>query len=158
MSDALGLETATVEIESGALRKVPLFRRLDESRLRLMAFTSESRRYRPGEALIRQGEQGEDAFIILEGEVAIEVDTGNGPAEVARLGRNELVGEIAALCATPRSASVVATEEVRALRIEKSTLFRLMREFPEMAEEIMRVLALRLERTTRELAMARAAS
>ena len=148
----------TVEIESGALRKIPLFRRLNESNLQLLAFTSETRVYRPGETLIRQSEQSDEAYIILKGRVGVEVDTGTGPSEVAQLGKNELIGEIAVLCGTARSATVVAIEEVRVLRIDKSTFFRLMREFPEIAEEVMRVLALRLERTTRELAVLKAKS
>jgi len=143
----------TVEIESGALRKIPLFRRLNESNLQLLAFTSETRVYRPGES-----EQSDEAYIILTGRVGVEVDTGTGPSEVAQLGKNELIGEIAVLCGTARSATVVAIEEVRVLRIDKSTFFRLMREFPEIAEEVMRVLALRLERTTRELAVLKAES
>ena len=63
-----------------------------------------------------------------------------------------IVGEIAILCDVPRTASVVANSEVHALTITKDQFLKMMTEFPEMAIEIMRVLATRLERTTHDLA------
>ncbi|HEU0221838.1 MAG TPA: hypothetical protein VFR34_06445, partial [Paracoccaceae bacterium] len=52
-------------------------------------------------------------------------------------------------------ATVRALGTVQALRIDRPTLLRLLREFPGMALELLRVITLRLERTTQELGRAR---
>ena len=91
------------------------------------------------------------AFIIISGEADVTVDTPAGPLVVAHVGRNDFIGEIAILCDVPRTASVVARTDMTALCISKDLFFRLVTEFPQMAVEIMRVLAQRLENTTRQL-------
>jgi CRP-like cAMP-binding protein len=70
---------------------------------------------------------------------------------VAELGRNALVGEMGILSDAPRSATVVATEAVTALRIDKSVFLELLAQFPQMAIAVMRELASRLERTNAQL-------
>ena len=68
---------------------------------------------------------------------------------------NSIVGEIAILCDVSRTATVRATGPLEALRIRKDHFLRLLREFPEMTIEIVRVLAGRLSNTTAELIEAR---
>ena len=133
------------------LRSIPLFANIEASKLKLLAFTSERLTYHAGQALFRQGEPGDAAYIILSGEADVIVDTPNGPLTVAKLGRNAVVGEIAILCDVPRTATVNAEGEVVTLRISKELFFRLIMEFPQIGIEIMRVLANRLERTTVQL-------
>ena len=79
------------------------------------------------------------------------MDTPDGELEVAALGRNDFVGEIAILCDVPRTATVRASAKTVTLRITKDLFFRLVAEFPEMSVEIMRELASRLEHTTQQL-------
>ena len=62
---------------------------------------------------------------------------------------------MAMLCETPRTATVQARGELRTLLFEREGMLRLLREFPEMAIEMSRSLAQRLERTTVELARLR---
>ncbi|MGF6227031.1 CRP/FNR family cyclic AMP-dependent transcriptional regulator [Inquilinus ginsengisoli] len=137
------------------LKRIPLFANIDTSKLKLLAFTSERVRFPAGQVLCRQGEMGRAAFIIIDGEADVIVDAETGPLTVASVGRNDFVGEIAILCDVPRTATVQARSDVTALVIAKDQFFRMITEFPQMAIEIMRVLALRLERTTKEAARAR---
>ncbi len=137
------------------LKRIPLFANIDTSKLKLLAFTSERVRFPAGQVLCRQGEMGRAAFIIIDGEADVIVDAETGPLTVASVGRNDFVGEIAILCDVPRTATVQARTDVTALVIAKDQFFRMITEFPQMAIEIMRVLALRLERTTKEAARAR---
>ncbi|MCG8543081.1 MAG: cyclic nucleotide-binding protein, partial [Alphaproteobacteria bacterium] len=69
---------------------------------------------------------------------------------------HEIVGEIAILCDVPRTATVCATSKLVTLRIAKDCFFGLVEEFPQMAVEIMRELAHRLETTTGRLREAHA--
>ncbi|ADZ71103.1 cyclic nucleotide-binding domain-containing protein [Polymorphum gilvum] len=145
----------TLESEVGALRKVPLFRGIDETKLRLLAFISDRMQYQPGEHLCEQGEEGDTAFIILKGEADVLVRTPAGDRSVARAKEHTIVGEIAILCDVPRTATLVALTEMDVLTVSKDDFLKLLKEFPDMSLEVMRTLAQRLERTTRDLAAAR---
>ena len=76
--------------------------------------------------------------------------------ELAKLGRGAIVGEIAILCDVPRTATVTSTGKTVTLRISKELFFRLIEEFPQIAVEVMRELAHRLENTNLQLREARA--
>ena len=134
--------------EVDLLRRIPLFASLEPAKLKLLAFTSERVSFEPGQILFNQGDSGDAAFIIIEGEAEVLADSGRGMVAVARVGRNEFVGEIAILCDVPRTATVRAVSRVVTLRISKTLFFKLVREFPVMAVAIMRELAHRLEDTT----------
>jgi CRP-like cAMP-binding protein len=133
------------------LRNIPLFAKLEPSKLKLLAFTSERITYEADQVLFRQGDVGDAAYIIVDGSAKVLVETGEGEIEVATLGRNDFVGEIAILCDVPRTATVRASSQTVTLRITKDLFFRLVAEFPQMSVEIMRELASRLEQTTQQL-------
>lgn len=143
--------------EVDALRRVPLFSKIEPSKLKLLAFTSEKLEYQAGQDLCRQGDTGDAMYIILAGEADVVVNMPHGEHTVAHLGKNSFVGEIAILCDVPRTATVRANGVVTALRISKELFFRLVNEFPQIAVEIMRELAHRLDDTTKALAKAKAA-
>ena len=88
------------------LRSVPLFAKIDQSKLKLLAFTSERLTYREGQELFQQGDMGDAAYVIVEGEVAVMIDTPSGRMQVAKMGKNAFVGEIAILCDVPRTATI----------------------------------------------------
>jgi len=133
------------------LRNIPLFAKLEPSKLKLLAFTSERLTFEEGQVLCQQGDMGDSAYIIVDGTADIIVETPTGPLTVAVVGRNDFVGEIAILCDVPRTATVKATTKLTTLRISKDLFFRLVTEFPQMSVEIMRVLAHRLDKTTTQL-------
>ena len=144
--------------EVDLLRKIPLFAKIDPSKLKLLAFTSERLTYGAGQELFHQGDVGDTAYIIIDGEADVLVDTPTGELAVAKLKQNDLVGEIAILINVPRTATVRADSELTTLAISKDQFFRMIGEFPDMAVEIMRELAQRLERTTTQLRAAMSGS
>lgn len=133
------------------LRKIPLFSKIEPSKLKLLAFTSERLTYHDGQRLFQQGDVGDAAYIIIDGTAAVRINTDGGEIQVAELGKGDVVGEIAILCDVPRTASVDATASLTTLRITKELFFRLVSEFPQISIEIMRELAARLERTNVQL-------
>ena len=137
--------------EVDLLRSIPLFSRIEPAKLKLLAFTSERLTFDAEQRLCRQGEQGDSAFILIEGEARVLINTAAGPIEVAKLGAGDVVGEIAILCDVPRTATVEARTRVTTLKISKDLFFRLVNEFPQIAIEIMRELARRLEHTNVQL-------
>ena len=142
--------------EVEALRNIPLFAKIDASKLKLLAFTSERVSYDPGQDLFKQGDPGDAAYIILDGEADIIVNTPDGELVVASMKKNDFVGDIAILCDVPRTATVRATKPLSTLVITKDLFFQLVTEFPDMSVAIMRELAQRLHKTTQDLLAARA--
>lgn len=137
------------------LRRITLFSGLPPAKLKLLAFTSERVMYSAGENLFHQGDIGDAAYVILSGSADVLVATPTGQLKVAEVEQNSIVGEIAILCNTPRTATIKTTTALEALRIRKDDFLKLLADFPEMAVEIMRVLADRLSQTTSELTEAR---
>ncbi len=133
------------------LRRVPFFAGIEPAKLKLLAFMSERVGYDVDKVLFHQGDRADAAYLIIEGEADIIVNTPNGPVTIATLGSNEIVGEMAILCDVPRTATVQAKCRLVALRIAKDPFMRMVREFPNMAVSIMRELAHRLELTNNQL-------
>jgi CRP-like cAMP-binding protein len=139
------------------LRNIPLFAKLETSKLKLLAFASERVIFADGQELFRQGDPGDSAYVVLKGQADVVIASPAGEITVARLGKNDIIGEIAILCDVPRTATLRAVGELITLAISKELFFRMVSEFPQMAIEIMRELAQRLERTNQQLREAVAA-
>ena len=137
--------------EVDLLRRVPLFAGIEPSRLKLLAYTSDVVTYRQAQVLFKRGDVGDAAYVIIKGDAEVIVPSGDDEIPIAVLHDGDFVGEIAILCDTPRTATVRAKSELKALRIRKEPFFELLHQFPEMAVEMTRLLAERLTRTTAEL-------
>lgn len=132
--------------EAETLRKVPLFAKLEPSRLKLMAFTSQYLTYEDGELVFREGDVADAVFVILEGEAEIVVETRTGNLRVGMLGKDELFGELALINNTPRSATMCAKGHLQVLRIAGDMFLKLLAESPEVALAVMRQLSQKLAR------------
>ena len=97
------------------LRHNPLFGWLPPVALERVAFTVTEMAVPAGGVLLRQGEEGDRAYVVVEGELAAEKDG----AEVGRIGPGGVAGEIALLRAAPRMATVKAVTPVRLLVIDR---------------------------------------
>ncbi len=141
----------TLEEDVELLRNIPLFAKIEPSKLKLLAFTSERLTFNPGDSLFKQGDDGDALYIIMEGKADVLIDTPGGQITVATMGKNDFVGDIAVLCDVPRTATVTATSKLTTMRVTKDLFFQLVSQFPQIAIEIMRELARRLNVTTRKL-------
>ena len=100
------------------LREVSVFEGLSADVLEYLARTCLPARFADGERLIKQGDEDADAaWVISSGEVDVIIDG----RPVARLGRPELVGEIALIHEQPRNADVVGVTAGEVLRIDHDT-------------------------------------
>ena len=144
-----------IQDEVSVLRRIPLFAHINAQKLKLLAFTSERIVFEPGHTLFLQGEEGDAAYVIIDGKADVLVDASQGPVSVAHMERNAIVGEVAILCDVPRTATIKAITRLDTLRITKAQFLQLLTEFPELSIEIMKILAMRLGATTTELSEAR---
>jgi CRP-like cAMP-binding protein len=141
----------SVDQEAAQLARVPMFGKLDAARLKLLAFTSRALTFAPGETLVLVGEPSDSAYLILDGNVDVLGSTGQGEFLIGTVGPNALIGEMGVLMNGPRTVTVRAQGEVRALKIAASMFMRLVSENPEVALDVMRVLCERLAGTTHML-------
>jgi len=141
-----------------ALRRIPMFAKVEPARLKLMAFAAERANFAAGESMFHQGDVSDSAYIILEGRADVLVNTPVGQLKVAEVGRDSIVGDIGILCDVPRTATITAAEALCTLRITKDLFFRMVMDFPTIGIEVMRVLAQRLDATTERLRDAVAAN
>ncbi|RKZ37290.1 MAG: cyclic nucleotide-binding protein [Gammaproteobacteria bacterium] len=137
--------------EAECLQKVPLFSKLEPSKLKLLAFTSQGMTFEDQEVLFCEGDAADSAYVILGGEVEILVETDDGPTAVGTLGRNELFGELAILNNSPRTATLRAKGKLEVLRISDDMFLNLVSDFPAVALEVMRQLSDKLTRTHRRM-------
>ncbi len=136
------------------LREVPIFASVDPGKLKLLAFASQRLVFDEGQILCKEGDRGEQAFVIVKGAADVFVRAGGnrhpcrptGPQRLRRRHRHPL--------RQPRTATVKAASRCETLVIGKSQLMGLLKSFPEMGIAMMRVLAQRLERTSHALAEA----
>src|SRR5580700_8252834 len=91
-------------LERNVLSKMPLFSRLGERELLRVMQSVEVRDYNDGDVIIREGDKGDELFIVLDGKVRVS----RGEQTLLDLGPGEFVGEMALIRSVPRSASVHA--------------------------------------------------
>lgn len=141
--------------EARSLQELPLFANLDATKLKFLAFTSERLTYNPGEILMQQGDDGEDAYVILDGAAEVVIETEGKEQVLFELGANKLVGELALLCDSKRTATVRARKTTTALRLNRDVFSEMARQDPHFSFEMTRDLGRRLILTTSELNRAR---
>lgn len=102
------------------LQKVPLFRRLPKDQLPFLAAACNHPTIRPRQVIIKQGEIGNEFFVVKTGEATVSVTNPDGTTkEVASLKGGDYFGELALLRDEPRAATVTAKTEMQVLSITR---------------------------------------
>jgi CRP-like cAMP-binding protein len=123
-----------------ALKRAPLFEDLSRKQLVELARVAEDVDFGAGKVLCRQGERGNEFFVIMEGEAEV---TQNGK-RVATCRAGDFFGEIALIEQVPRTATVTAKTPIRFFVITSQSFFRLLDEQPAIERKVLRSLARRL--------------
>lgn len=119
------------------LAYVSLFTDLPESLLREMAEGAETRTYARGEWVVRQGEPGDELFVVAGGEVEVWARTADGQEmHLARLGVGDFFGEMSLLTGEVRSASVRARDQTTLVVLGHRAMRRVLHAHPELAERL----------------------
>lgn len=127
------LEAAAVGARAQAMERLFLFSDLPfHARLRVGRIVSE-RRCRQGETIVKQGDRGDTMYTVIQGTVGVMV----GGREVTTFGAGEHFGELALVDELPRSADIVAKNEVRLLGIERAALREFCMLEPALGNQIL---------------------
>jgi CRP/FNR family transcriptional regulator, cyclic AMP receptor protein len=139
------------------LRRVALFAGLDQSELDLLAATARRVQFPRGSIVFQEGDQGDFLLVLAKGRVKVSLLGENGAETVVSfLEPPAVLGEIALLDESPRSATVMTLEATEFLQIGRAPFLALIKRHPAVALRIMAQLSRALRRVTehvRSLAM-----
>jgi CRP/FNR family transcriptional regulator, cyclic AMP receptor protein len=138
------------------LKKVALFEGLTHSQLQRVAAIAQPRGYEAGARLFREGEAGQEMFILVEGKVRISQQVpGMGEEALAILEKGQYFGEMALIEDIPRSADAYAHTSCTLWVIEREQLDHLMFTDKDLAYVLLwsfvRTLAGRLRETNEKM-------
>lgn len=131
------------------LRRVALFQGLRSDQLIEIARRAERVQFKPGDTIIREGQPGDAAYLIVSG--TAQRTAGPDSDETAELQPGTLIGEMAMLVETDYSSTVVCRDAAKSLRITRSSLLEQMGSDLSLADHILEQLAGRLRHLAREL-------
>ncbi|HAT35529.1 MAG TPA: hypothetical protein DCS82_07425 [Rhodospirillaceae bacterium] len=134
------------------LQENPVFSALGEQVIRGLVESAKVETFPPDAILIQQGEEGDFAFLILEGTVSVELELPSGTAEIAVVEAGGIVGEMSVFSNSVRSATVRATDEITSARLERAVIRDFVEEHPDAALGIISELGNRLQEINRPLA------
>lgn len=133
---------------------IPLFEDMSLRRARLFALIANLEPVRAGECVLREGEQGSEMYVVIDGELRVWVDREGQAIELARLQRGAVLGEVGHF-SSRRTANVDAVTDGRLLRFGARDLERLRRRSPRTAalafRNLNRIQAQRLAQVTERL-------
>ena len=108
---------------------------------------------RKGDVLFTEGEPGDSLYIVMSGKIKVGRRASDGRQNlIAVMGPSDMVGELSLFDPGPRTATATAVTDSRVARLRKSALRPWLSNRPEIAEQLLRVLARRLRRTNDALA------
>lgn len=140
--------------------QIPLFDGLTATQLKQMQASMRERLYQAGEVIFNVGEVSDSMLVVLQGRASVMVQAGQRRVRLTSLRRGGVVGEMGFLDRAPRSATVVAEEQLLAYVLTRDAFDDLRQRSPETAYILIQNLTLNLAvrlRHTNRLAMARGA-
>lgn len=138
------------------LRANPALDRWDEADLHALAAVTTLVHVQQGQPLCRQGDTARSCWLLLSGQVEIFRVLAGVRVTVARFGVGAIVGQVALLDGTARSASIEAATDVDALQMDRKVFRQLLRDHAPLALHFQRQIALasgrQLQAATEQLA------
>lgn len=109
------------------LRALPALADYPSNELKLLASAAPARAYAKGDVICREGTAGQSCFLLATGSVNVTKHTEDGDKVLATLRAGQIVGQLALVDRSPRSASVVAEEPVVALELTRDVFEKLLK-------------------------------
>lgn len=144
-------EPTDIDQKAEILRRIPLFQYMTYKELIALLAIVKARQFQAGQYIVKEGELGEEMFVLFRGKVEIQ----KGGSAIAALKAGGHFGEMALVDQAPRSASVVAVEPTHAVSLSRDDLLKLMRKDSLVSVKLLwsftQVLSERLRKTNEQL-------
>lgn len=141
----------SVKSDVALLKKIPLFAKVDESRLNVLAFSTERLELGEGGILYKNGQPGAAAFVVVSGEIGIHRLGKPDEAPEIIAGPASLIGEQSMFAGVPYRGTAIALTPVVLLKISKELFYRVAEEFPDLAIEAIQTVNAKLDATLADL-------
>jgi CRP/FNR family transcriptional regulator, cyclic AMP receptor protein len=105
----------------------------------------ETRFFKAGSIIFREGDEAHELFVIKKGDVRIQI----GNRTISELSADHIFGEMALIDNEPRSATAIAMSDVELVPVSEKQFLFLVSQTPYFALKVMRVLAQRLRATNK---------
>ncbi len=138
-------DDVTISDKIMLLRGIDIFESLSVSELAAIASVAEEIDCTPGEIIIQEGTVGDTMYLVVKGEVSVIKDLGGiNEIEIDRIKAGDYFGEMALFEDAVRSVSIRIEETCRFMFLHKQEFKELVREYPQIALEICKVLSGRI--------------
>lgn len=135
------------------LLRAGIFQGVEQSAAEALASELEPVEFPRGHVIFNEGEQGDRLYIITSGKVKIGRKSPDGRENLlAIFGPSDMFGELSIFDPGPRTSSATTITEVRAYTMDRAALREWIAKRPDIAEQLLRVIARRLRRTNNSLA------
>lgn len=141
--DRAGRRTAELASIEEEFRAVDFLAVLDAQALHLLAEQAQTRLYLPGEIVVREGEPGEEFFVVMAGEADVVIKAGDGTTTVATLTKRQFFGEMSLLTGAPRSATVRAKSTLTVIVVGKPAMSQVIALNHHLADQFGAILTAR---------------
>lgn len=135
--------------DAALLAEVPFFELLDEQERALLAEQLDVVSFSEGQMVFNYGDPGDSLYVIRSGEVeAFFKDDTGGRIVLERSGAGDFFGELSLLDSGSRTASVVVTKDLEALRVDRGDLNHFLQVRPAAAMNLLTAMGRRMRQTT----------
>ena len=138
------------------LRGLPIFEGLGDGELRKIARLFTQKLYRPSEKIFSKGDSGNEAYVVMRGQIQIHLAEKSLP--IATISNGQIFGELAFLDGAPRVAHAVANQASILLVIQRAAFSDLVQREPHLGSIVMRNIAIELSNRLRRTNIAAAAA
>jgi CRP/FNR family cyclic AMP-dependent transcriptional regulator len=131
------------------LSKIELFSDFSADQLAALSRVARTKVLERRAQLFHKGDEGGEVYVVASGKLkALTTSSGGDDVVFSILGPGEVVGEVALLGASPRTATVTAIEDCQLLVIDRRDFMSFLTTHPEIPRKLLTVLAMRLKRVS----------
>lgn len=123
------------EVEEPDLR-IPFLSSLPEDEIKQITERLKAQSFLHGQKVVEEGDFGDSIFVIISGEAKVVTHILGNEIELATLSVGDVFGEVAFLTGRPRTASVIATDELRVMEFNRLILEEILEKYPEILKKI----------------------
>jgi CRP/FNR family cyclic AMP-dependent transcriptional regulator len=109
-----------------------LFKGLEKEDLKALYAAGKLVKFEAGAKVVREGDPGDEMYVIMTGSVRVITGPEMTPVELAQLKRGAFFGEVSVLTGRPRTATVVAIDDVELIAFGKLVLEPILRKYPRV--------------------------
>ena len=131
----------SLDRDIASLRRAKIFSNFSDEQLRLVAFGGQRLNLPEGMELFHNGQSAESGYLILDGEISVEIYKNPNTPETTKLGPGTLIGEMALLTRNRHVGTARVTADAEVLKIRREVMLRVLQEYPELAASLYQQIA-----------------